>query len=178
MEFEAVLPGKAGGIVSVSCSCRECMRCPRRGNSAGADFVQQKQPNKGNTAQIAGSVGDAFSAICCLQIFRFTSSKPSKSAIASDAKFIRLRTNSFVRYCLKNRTFPHPIGRGGSVSRRDHNRVYRRAPVLTGGTNYAEAYPPIASRSSGGSAREELLSEKLPPSHPPNPYLLGGIYGR
>jgi len=36
-----------------------------------------------------------------LQIFRFTSSKPSKSAIASDEKFIRLRTNSFVRYCLK-----------------------------------------------------------------------------
>ena len=68
---------------------------------------------------------------------------------------------------------PQPvlIGRGGSVSRRDHNRVYRRAPVLTGGTNYAEAYPPIASRSSGGSARKELLSEKLPPSHPPNPYL-------
>ena len=54
----------------------------------------------GNTAQFVGSVGDAFSAICCLQIFRFTSSKPSKSAIASDEKFIRLRTNSFVRYCL------------------------------------------------------------------------------
>ena len=35
-----------------------------------------------------------------MQIFRFTSSKPSKSAIASDEKFIRLRTNSFVRYCL------------------------------------------------------------------------------
>ena len=57
--------------------------------------------HKGNTAQFVGSVGDAFSAICCLQIFRFTSSKPSKSAIASDEKFIRLRTNSFVRYCLK-----------------------------------------------------------------------------
>ena len=56
--------------------------------------------DKGNTAQFVGSVGDAFSAICCLQIFRFTSSKPSKSAIASDEKFIRLRTNSFVRYCL------------------------------------------------------------------------------
>ena len=54
----------------------------------------------GNTAQFVGSVGDAFSAICCWQIFRFTSSKPSKSAIASDEKFIRLRTNSFVRYCL------------------------------------------------------------------------------
>ena len=57
----------------------------------------------GNTAQFVGSVGDDFSAICCLQIFRFTSSKPSKSAIASDEKFIRLRTNSFVRYCLKQK---------------------------------------------------------------------------
>ena len=57
--------------------------------------------NIGNTAQFVGSVGDAFSAICCLQIFRFTSSKPSKSAIASDEKFIHLRTNSFVRCCLK-----------------------------------------------------------------------------
>ena len=63
-------------------------------------YKQQKQPNKGNAAQFVGSVGDAFSAICCLQIFRFTSSKPSKSAIASDEKFIRLRTNSYVRYCL------------------------------------------------------------------------------
>ena len=68
----------------------------------------------GNTAQFVGSVGDAFSAICCLQIFRFTSSKPSKSAIASDEKFIRLRTNSFVRYCLyTNRggteVFPFPL---------------------------------------------------------------------
>ena len=53
--------------------------------------------DKGNPAQFVGSVGDAFSAICCWQIFRFTSSKPSKSAIASDEKFIRLRTNSFVR---------------------------------------------------------------------------------
>ena len=58
----------------------------------------------GNTAQFVGSVGDAFSAICCLQIFRFTSSKPSKSAIASDEKFIRLRTNSFVRYCRKKKS--------------------------------------------------------------------------
>ena len=60
----------------------------------------------GNTAQFVGSVGDAFSAICCLQIFRFTSSKPSKSAIASDEKFIRLRTNSFVRYCLNPKYNP------------------------------------------------------------------------
>ena len=68
----------------------------------------------GNTAQFVGSVGDAFSAICCLQIFRFTSSKPSKSAIASDEKFIRLRTNSFVRYCLNIKL----VFREGCVSSR------------------------------------------------------------
>ena len=55
----------------------------------------------GTTAQFVGSAGDAFSAICCLQTSRFTASKPSKSAIASDEKCIRHRTNSFVRYCLK-----------------------------------------------------------------------------
>ena len=49
----------------------------------------------------------------------------------------------------------HPRnGRGGSVSRRDLNPVYRRLPQLSGGTTYAEAFNPNASRSSGGSARE------------------------
>ena len=62
-------------------------------------------------------------------------------------------------------SFPAPHGRGGSVSRRDHNQAYRRSTQLTGGTNYAEATNSNASRSSGGSAREGLLSEKPPPSH-------------
>ena len=53
----------------------------------------------GNTAQFVGSVGDAFSAICFLQKSRFTSSKPSISAITSYKKCIRYRTNSFVRDC-------------------------------------------------------------------------------
>ena len=57
---------------------------------------------KGTTAQFFGSAGDAFSAICFLQKSRFTSSKPSISAIASDKKCIRHRTNSFVRYCRKS----------------------------------------------------------------------------
>ena len=63
--------------------------------------VPQPSPNKGTTAQFVGSAGDAFSAICFLQKSRFTSSKPSISAIASDKKCIRHRTNSFVRYCPK-----------------------------------------------------------------------------
>lgn len=73
------------------------MRCGGQGDRYTV-VIDGKQ-TYGNNAQFVGSVGDAFSAICCLQIFRFTSSKPSKSAIASDEKFIRLRTNSFVRYC-------------------------------------------------------------------------------
>ena len=49
----------------------------------------------------SAALANAFSAICFLQKSRFTSSKPSISAIASDKKCIRHRTNSFVRYCLK-----------------------------------------------------------------------------
>ena len=63
---------------------------------------RKKRKNKGTTAQFVGSAGDAFSAICFLQKSRFTSSKPSISAIASDKKCIRHRTNSFVRYCLNS----------------------------------------------------------------------------
>ena len=102
-----------------------------------------KPGSKGNSAQFIGSVGDAFSAICCLQIFRFTSSKPSKSAIASDEKFIRLRTNAFVRYCLKwcgqrppcaKRTFPRrafpPLSTGPSLKT---ERLQRGRSCGTGG---------------------------------------------
>ena len=102
-----------------------CRMQPRQQRIKG---IKSRKMPLGNTAQFVGSVGDAFSAICCLQIFRFTSSKPSKSAIASDEKFIRLRTNSFVRYCLKwcgqrppcaKRTFPRrafpPLSTGPSL---------------------------------------------------------------
>ena len=43
------------------------------------------------------------------------------------------------------------IGRGGSVSRRDHNQAYRRPhpTPLSGGTNYKEATTSNASCSSG-----------------------------
>ena len=62
---------------------------------------------------------------------------------------------------------PPPHGRGGSVSRRDLNQLAGIHTHLSGGTTYAEARNSNASRSSGGSAREGLLSEKPPPSHPP-----------
>jgi len=56
---------------------------------------------EGTTAQFVGSVGDVFSAICGMQISRFTSSKPSKFAFASDEKSIRQPTTSFARCYLR-----------------------------------------------------------------------------
>ncbi len=56
-------------------------------------------------------------------------------------------------------------GRGGAVSRRDLNQQAGNRPHLSGGTKPEEVRNPNASRSSGGSAREGLLSEKPPPSH-------------
>ena len=73
---------------------------------------------KGTTAQFVGSAGDAFSAICFLQKSRFTSSKPSISAIASDKKCIRHRTNSFVRYCPRKTSGTKPLV--FSISRNIH----------------------------------------------------------
>ncbi len=62
-------------------------------------------------------------------------------------------------------------GRGGSVSRRDHNYLARNRTHLSGGITYAEVPKPNASRSSGerGLGGEGLLSEKppLPPEFPP-----------
>ena len=60
----------------------------------------------------SAALANAFSAICFLQKSRFTSSKPSISAIASDKKCIRHRTNSFVRYCLKIKTMLVPYDEG------------------------------------------------------------------
>ena len=56
---------------------------------------------KGTTAQFGGASVDVFSAICGMQIPRFTASKPSKFAFASDEKSIRQPTTSFVRCYLK-----------------------------------------------------------------------------
>ena len=66
-------------------------------------------------------------------------------------------------------TTPHV--RGGSVSRRGLNQLTGIRPHLSGGTPYAEAANPNASRSSGerGLGGEALLSEKrpLPPESSP-----------
>ena len=63
-----------------------------------------------------GASGDVFSAICCLQIFRFTSSKPSEFAFASDEKSIRQPTTSFVR-CYPNSHLNHVIRTASFPSR-------------------------------------------------------------
>ena len=64
--------------------------------SSGCATMLRALPHNSSAA-----LANAFSAICFLQKSRFTSSKPSISAIASDKKCIRHRTNSFVRYCLR-----------------------------------------------------------------------------
>ena len=65
---------------------------------------------------------------------------------------------------------PTLAGRGGSVSRRDHNPAYRRHAHLSGGTKPEKRPNQNASRSSGerGLGGEGLLSEKppLPPAFP------------
>ena len=65
---------------------------------------------------------------------------------------------------------PTSAGRGGSVSRRDHNQAYRRQKALSGGTNYEGATTSNASYSSGegvwgrgASLREAASPPDLPP---------------
>ena len=66
--------------------------------------------------------------------------------------------------------YPTLTGRGGSVSRRDHNQANRRYAQLTGGTNYAEVPKPNAAtlreRGSGGEAAS-LREAASPPESPP-----------
>ena len=57
-----------------------------------------------------------------------------------------------------------PIGRGGSVSRRDLHQAYWKRAQLAWARTSQRADKPIPSHSSGGSAREGLLLEKPPPS--------------
>ena len=75
---------------------------------------------------------------------------------------------------LRSRTYklvlcPTLAGRGGSVSRRDHNQAYRRQKALSGGTNYEGATSLNASHSSGegvwgrGASLREVAS---PPEFP------------
>ena len=73
----------------------------RRGEIPAQCCQSIQKEYKDTTAQFGGASGDAFSTICGMQIPRFTSSKPSKFAFASDEKSIRQPTTSFVRCYLK-----------------------------------------------------------------------------
>ena len=73
----------------------------RRGEIPAQCCQSIQKEYKGTTAQFGGASGDVFSAICIMQISRFTASKPSKFAFASDEKSIRQPTTSFVRCYLK-----------------------------------------------------------------------------
>ena len=54
-------------------------------------------------------------------------------------------------------------GRGGSVSRRDHNQAYWKRAHSQADPTPKQRPNSIASRSSGGGPGEGLLSEKPPP---------------
>ena len=72
---------------------------------------------------------------------------------------------------------PTLAGRGGSVSRRDHNQAYRRRATFQAEPTEKKCRNPNASRSSGkrGLGGEALLSEKrpLPPESLTHLCLLG-----
>ena len=71
-------------------------------------------------------------------------------------------------------------GRGGSVSRRDHNHFTRNRPHLTGGTNSEEPHNSNASRSSGEGVwgRGASLREAPLPWSSPMPAGRGGSVSR
>ena len=78
-------------------------------------------------------------------------------------------------------SYPPLAGRGGSVSRRDHNLLTRNRAQLTGGTKPAEATTPNASRSSGegGWGRGASLREAAsPPESPLRKSFREGARGR
>ena len=65
-------------------------------------------------------------------------------------------------------SYPALAGRGGSVSRRDHNKAYRRPHPNSQAEPTMQKHPtqtPAALRE--GARGRRLLSEKPPPSHPP-----------
>ena len=60
---------------------------------------------------------------------------------------------TFARSLFKLYVDPALAGRGGSVSRRDHNSATGNRAQLSGGAIFAETYTSNASCSSGGSAK-------------------------
>ena len=78
----------------------------------------------------------------------------------------RLRRGEIPRV---RRRGPTPHGRGGSVSRRDHNHAYRRPPALAWAHKSEGSVKPIPSYSSGEGVwgRGASLREAASPPESP-----------
>ena len=109
----------------------------RRGEIPAQCCQSIQKEYKGTTAQFGGASGDVFSAICGMQISRFTSSKPSEFAFASDEKSIRQPTTSFVR-CYPNShltmSFAQHLFRPGFASFRSRVPPVRLTSLSFAGT--------------------------------------------
>ena len=120
-------------VLSTTMLCHAKWARPHRLPAASA---HNPPKNLGTTAQLGGAPADVFSAICGMQISRFTASKPSKFAFASDEKSIRQPTTSFVRcylilfpafacaICLR-REFENSIKKAGARSFKLHAPALR-----------------------------------------------------
>ena len=110
----------------------------RAGRAGSPDGGQGWESDHGNADSFGNHLTNAFSAICCLQKSRFTASKPSIFAIASDEKFIRHLVTSFHQRSLSQSAYQNDptkpnfgtltattYGNGAKVSSRydDFNRV-------------------------------------------------------
>ena len=110
----------------------------RAGCAGSPDGGQGRESDHGNADSFGNHLTNAFSAICCLQKSRFTASKPSIFAIASDEKFIRHLVTSFHQRSLSQSQYQNDptkpnfgtltattYGNGAKVSSRydDFNRV-------------------------------------------------------
>ena len=110
----------------------------RAGRAGSSDGGQGRKSDHGNADSFGNHLTNAFSAICCLQKSRFTASKPSIFAIASDEKFIRHLVTSFHQRSLSQSQYQNDptkpnfgtltattYGNGAKVSSRydDFNRV-------------------------------------------------------
>ena len=119
--------------------CRERRGVQLRAGRAGSpDGGQGRESDHGNADSFGNHLTNAFSAICCLQKSRFTASKPSIFAIASDEKFIRHLVTSFHQRSLSQSQYQNDptkpnfgtltattYGNGAKISSRydDFNRV-------------------------------------------------------
>ena len=137
-----------------------CRRAASAGFMCGAVLGLLVQGGRGLSSTIRSANGHPPSAEGDKVQLRALQARPKDGArlAALRSPFGNLRAPTYKQY--QN---PTSAGRGGSVSRRDHNQAAGNHANLSGGTNFAEATAPNASYSSGGGPGEGLLLEKPPP---------------